>query len=70
MRATRHHHLDPRIHRRVHTRSFSLRLRDGKIRKPERQIAALLREMLDYLNAADEIPDNAIVDVTVFTKEK
>jgi len=26
--------------------------------------------MLDYLNAADEIPDNAIVDVTVFTKEK
>ena len=70
MSASRHHPVNSKTHQRVHTRSFSLGLRRGKIRKPERQIAALLKEMLDYLNTSDEMADHVIVDVTVFTKPR
>ena len=70
MRALRHHPGNFKTHKRVHTRTFSLGLKRGKIHKPELQIGGLLKEMLDYLNTSDEIADHVIVYVTVFTKSR
>jgi hypothetical protein len=55
---------------RIHTRGFPIWIRDGKLIEPEAQVVEFLTCMFAYVEASEETPLQATMEVKISTERR
>ncbi len=52
------------------TRGFPIRIRDGKLTEPDRQVVQFLSHMFEHVENSDEVALQATMEVKILTRQK